>query len=635
MNENIIVFENKNKFKDLSSKVKLNGFNIIGSKISEDLDDTKLDNAVRKLSEYTSIKAIIIPIKIGNGAYDGLRLGLHIRFTQSIGVFRLVPLLFLSTQNYIDFINITPLANFLLFEGSHLIDFDINKIKDVLLNSKSISENDLLTITNDLVMEKEDEVGSHSITNIWGASQLSEISGIPIALSEKAGYSKFFFKFLKTKQELELRSIIQTVSIEEENLVIKPLRHKKKILLIDDEHFYGWKSLINNIIKKFNVENELTVIPKSIDKKESIFEDSINELKENYDLIFLDLRIKSEDQEPINKDLKDLYGTKLLQIIKDTTSGNPSTQVVIFTASNKAWNMKGLIDLGADGYFIKESPDFYNILAYSKENYLNLLKTINHAFKKENVLNIFWEKINLLEQKIDNNQSLLFEKNSSNIKGRIKERIRMFFGLLKRNYEDSIYNVTNFFYSDIELSFMTLWSCLNDIQYCYFNKTPNLMHTNKIDWILESNLINTINTKLSSPVTINDKFIDFTSGNAQSFLAYDPNVSPYFTLNPTPHSFNGLQRSTSLQIGYIILTLSILSTNIDYLLENLKKLNELRNKLYLIHGDEDLTSDFFKKEIKNIRNSAGIGSSKVEIKNCAELFEIIFFLVTGIKITII
>jgi DNA-binding NarL/FixJ family response regulator len=29
----------------------------------------------------------------------------------------------------------------------------------------------------------------------------------------------------------------------------------------------------------------------------------------------------------------------------------------MFTASNKAWNMKALLDAGADGYYIKESPE--------------------------------------------------------------------------------------------------------------------------------------------------------------------------------------------------------------------------------------------------------------------------------------
>lgn len=55
-------------------------------------------------------------------------------------------------------------------------------------------------------------------------------------------------------------------------------------------------------------------------------------------------------------------GMKILKAIK---AANQGIQVIMFTASNKAWNMKALLDAGADGYYIKESPEFAFPNSYS------------------------------------------------------------------------------------------------------------------------------------------------------------------------------------------------------------------------------------------------------------------------------
>lgn len=36
---------------------------------------------------------------------------------------------------------------------------------------------------------------------------------------------------------------------------------------------------------------------------------------------------------------------------------NPGIQVIIFSATNKVWNLQALQEAGADGFIIKESPE--------------------------------------------------------------------------------------------------------------------------------------------------------------------------------------------------------------------------------------------------------------------------------------
>jgi len=94
----------------------------------------------------------------------------------------------------------------------------------------------------------------------------------------------------------------------------------------------------------------------------------------NYDVIFLDLRL-SKEEDKVNQisNISDFTGTKVLRKIKDINKG---IQVIIFTASNKVWNIERLLEIGANGYYIKESPEYILNEVFSKENYNELLVTV-------------------------------------------------------------------------------------------------------------------------------------------------------------------------------------------------------------------------------------------------------------------
>jgi CheY-like chemotaxis protein len=100
------------------------------------------------------------------------------------------------------------------------------------------------------------------------------------------------------------------------------------------------------------------------------------------------------DEESVNKPDK-FSGVSVLKKIKEQNSGN---QVIVFTASNKAWNMKALFDMGADGYYIKESPEYSFSQEFSAENYNSFKEQIEICLSRGYLRDIFNSKSKLLNK---------------------------------------------------------------------------------------------------------------------------------------------------------------------------------------------------------------------------------------------
>ena len=107
----------------------------------------------------------------------------------------------------------------------------------------------------------------------------------------------------------------------------------------------------------------------------------------NYDVVFLDLRLlKEEDKGNHISNIEDFTGAKVLKKIKDINRG---IQVVIFTASNKVWNIEKLLKAGANGYYIKESPEYTLNSRFSKDNYDEFIKTIKTCLSRKPLKNVY------------------------------------------------------------------------------------------------------------------------------------------------------------------------------------------------------------------------------------------------------
>lgn len=176
--------------------------------------------------------------------------------------------------------------------------------------------------------------------------------------------------------------------------------------MIDDEADKGWEDVLCRLLKGATFK---TISEQTQDYK-SLSDNARNEIERgNYDLIFLDLRMNGVSEESVLNP-EDFSGMKILRAIKSLNKG---TQVIMFTASNKAWNMKALLDSGADGYYIKESPEYVFPHSYSMSNACELLDSIKRCLNNGYLRDIF--------RKVKKSKSLLKKTNiSMSIKRMIK-----------------------------------------------------------------------------------------------------------------------------------------------------------------------------------------------------------------------
>lgn len=569
--------------------------------------DEPLSNTVREIEQVIdlTVDRIVIIIAqdlvrnstLSNGLLHSLRLAIHIRLSMKDRIAN-APIFIVydntDSSNLIDF-NI-PETFILLSKGVCRVQEEKLKIT-YDTNEQNYNEDEQVQQTKrNLLAEFEEQLGGgdfrnpilkylnvrptdatqnrHSIANEWGAWSLARTAGMPDADLPTLS-NDLYFKYLVAKYQPQ-----RTQSNETLNYIEKPL----KVLLIDDQANKGWEKVLHwifkhKILKNTTYDFSITPILSTEDVKDTV-------INEDWDLIFLDLRIPTEND-----------GKELLKKIKEL---RPDHQVIIFTASNKAWNHKELYNLGADGYFIKEHPEQANS-DYSKGNYKNLLDTIKSCLDNGEKLKWFWQHIAMIENCTVN---IIAEEGFPNaadkIATRLKERLRMFYGLLKRAHQQTKFDETNFYYSDFELAFMTLWSCFNEIQQNYYTKTGQ---NNTLKWVLKC-----------------DNNIVFIENKKHCVIC----SNGLYSIIPNYTQTNG-DRDIGAQIAFIILKHPSLTNYENSLLLNLYKLKEKRNELYLTHGDDNPNSTFYQNKTKC--------SSQITEADCKQLFKIVYFVLTGTIIT--
>lgn len=280
-------------------------------------------------------------------------------------------------------------ASIFFTRGVFLFD-DIDFVKILIENSSSYN---LLDANNfhdqflDVIqIKKNPHLGNHSIANLWGVTRLAEVTGNKNLLDKyfesnpkiTENQSDLYFKFLISQSSFNgiINSSKKTISATGKN-----------ILLIDDEESKGWAVILKELLQGSNFESVLnndnfksTVTAKISEKINGI---------SKWDLILLDLRLyENEDKgDESLKSASQFSGGKLLTEIKNDNKG---VQVIMFTASNKAWNMRELQELGADGFYIKESPEYSKDHTFSIGNYKNFEKQISHCFSRNLLKNIYF-----------------------------------------------------------------------------------------------------------------------------------------------------------------------------------------------------------------------------------------------------
>jgi len=219
--------------------------------------------------------------------------------------------------------------------------------------------------------------GRHSIANEWGADALFNVvsSGVKSNIIPVRASSSLYFKYSNVVA-LDANYVKMIINGRTTQYLANKITvpDKVKYILIDDEAEKGWSKVLATILP--NATQEVW------DQPVSSYEELASEVKKkiasgDYDLIFLDLRMSGVSEEGVvNPD--DFSGMKILKAIKKINKG---IQVIMLTATNKAWNLKALIDAGADGYYMKESPEYHFNFKYSEQNAYALVDAIKKCLK--------------------------------------------------------------------------------------------------------------------------------------------------------------------------------------------------------------------------------------------------------------
>ena len=354
--------------------------------------DRKLDNWVKTKIPDT-LKSIIIPIELGSNnsmSIDGLRIAMHLRLLDDNYSKRYVPIIFISNRDAWQIHqmcrDIRDKNHYDYLIGTKGTDFVRPILEDILPVIENLVPLTFQEYTIDfyehLKILPNEDTGKHSIANVWGVHRLAEITGHGKLFDNNNQINELladlYFKYLTAFPKAIHGNKVNEIFIESKG---------KNILLIDDEENKGWSELLKVLFKDANFEfvKDCKTFLQDAESK-ALEKNSSDFLK--WDLILLDLRLVSEEDlgENAYKNAGEYSGAKLLNKIKDNNQGS---QVIIITASNKAWNMRELLDLGADGYYMKESPEYHQDFSFSKNNLTKFKDQIEDCYKKAFLKKVF------------------------------------------------------------------------------------------------------------------------------------------------------------------------------------------------------------------------------------------------------
>ena len=426
--------------------------------------------------------------------------------------------------------------------------------------------------------------GRHGVSNVWGAYKL----GLVLLAQNKTENNLLFKYYAKLHSETYTLDRVELLDFQSNT-------KGSNILYIDDETEIWDLNLRKMMGENCNITS--FAIDSESNHYESICKKIIEQISDKkIDLVILDLRLTKSDS-VIERGVSDYLSTLILKRIKETHKYLP---VIIFTASNKAWNQFQMINTyGADGYYIKESPEFLPSKTYSLENTRKLIDSINDGIRSSKQLKKYWVKINKLTEKIESNAFLSAEMKSSGVKS-----LNVVFSLLSSEYSRTNFEKENSEYR-AELAFVSLWGILNLINEFFYTKISEKKEVRqklqgKIpSKIIEENNFEIIVLKENKEVlfVVNDnwKKIHYKAiGKLKGKLKIDNLVE--CKQNDTQHLI--------YQIGFIILIgLDIDNKRKKELEEDLITLNKFRNTLSIIHGvdlDDPILENQAKHENKGI-----------------------------------
>lgn len=326
---------------------------------------------------------IFIPLVIGSLHSDflGLRMALHVRTTNSPN--RCANVFLYGTESY-GGLREHKFFDILKTKGVFLIDYSLASLKQHCLTTQIVLEknsivDELTKINMPIPSNYEDD---HSIANEWAISRWAdalninddaEINSITTRLD-----NRLYFKYLSSVYPKP-----EPINISSESLKITT---RGKVLYIDDEADKGWCEIFDYILRNSDgvYFDDLAIEFKDF-SKEKIIEEAIKKVKDDdIDLVILDFRLTEEDFfcDTISK----VTGFEILKRIKLL---NPGIQVLIFSATNKVWNLQALLDAKADGFILKEGVQNSKDENFTKHSIEQMINSVRKLLQRNFLKTVF------------------------------------------------------------------------------------------------------------------------------------------------------------------------------------------------------------------------------------------------------
>jgi CheY-like chemotaxis protein len=424
-------------------------------------DDEIHEWVVRELSNKTIDKLII---EVGSEPIKAIQIALHVRLSlNELSNKTLIPILFISlaTLNKV-MADSGEWSHLFATKGTTFTSYANAKAEVAVIEGLKYDEyrTKFLNIIN---VRPDETIGRHSLANQWGAYVMDKAAKANAVANhpelQKAKIS-LYFKFVAAHNyeyqylNPNIKKPVGSINLGGPDRIVAT---NKKILLIDDEADKGWETVLRAVFKT-SQPGDFQVINRKISDFNSLSIEE-KELIEsgNFDLFLVDLRLNGVAEETLSNP-NEFSGTKILKKIKELNKGN---QVIMFTASNKAWNMKSLLDAGADGYYIKESPEYNFPAKFSEENYSNFKNEVNSSFELSFLRQIYAIHARC-EHFIENDKSNRLE-NYKRFYSRAVASLDIAFELLKKSANNKKY---------LNLAYLSYYHILED----YANQTENFKH---------------------------------------------------------------------------------------------------------------------------------------------------------------
>lgn len=434
----------------------------------EDISEKGFDHQIKTHLNTTKYNVIYIPLCVGpyNSYFNGLKLATILRCTESINqlsnivIYGYIDYSLLVHNEYFDILKTKNVKLVNVLEKNNL---DL-KFFEKFETSELSFELSRMSLKNNL------KVDDHGFANEWGIlllAQCAEINIDDIIEFDQNKLTQIYFKWILAKNSLNLNlekekptkkvsSIPRLKGLNIQGHIDQNILSDKKILLIDDNANKGWGKLLENLFssKKIKIDPCLNE------------DGAVKKIEDEYDLIFLDMRLSDDDLE--KQKTEQITGYKILKSIRDDFKHiNFSTPIILLTASNKIWNVHKFIEFGIDSFYIKEHPNSFLGLDNSKANCKKLKKDFDDLIKEIGPQRkVFWGHSIAIINSLSNHE--YFSCKNENLDKRYETILKRINAKLKLGY-NYMFAPSNLVQKNVlavdneSMSFIIIYSILEEI----------------------------------------------------------------------------------------------------------------------------------------------------------------------------